>query len=259
MLTDRATYQRNFLIHIYSDILRNLQKKIWETLSKTEATESDLRNELVGIAHNKIRSSIEGSEKSDEKILFNIKNQGKLGLLIEKHIQVMIDTALKVYASDPLGEPACNFRLNDNVIEMKREEKFVKTTFHGYYNVFFYLKFMSEKGILNQLNPTQFGYFSFSGGSLSYALIPQLYKRIFGVTGTLRNLIAQEQSFINHCGDIKQFSYFPSFFGRVHIADDNPVSLQDSEEEWANEIVRKLENINKSIVLFLFSSSTRTT
>ncbi len=259
---DQIEMQRGFLILEPSPSLRDLQMEIWlklveESVNPTPENKEKLIENLLYLAIGRLKNE---NVFSREPVLDYLNKQKKLDLLINTHVSKMLKTAIDVFYAKPDETLANKFRLNSSgLIEMKVGDRFVTDSLSGYYNSFFYLKYKFNPQARtihaqwSDLNYSQFGYFSFYGGSLSYAKIPKLYTRIFGVTGTLKNLCPAEQVLLESNYQIKKFTYFPSFFNGSRIKEENSVHLLQSPADWAEIIVqqtRKYKDRNQAVLIF---------
>jgi hypothetical protein len=112
---------------------------------------------------------------------------------------------------------------------------------HSYENSFYYLHLIYEKqNSFDQvlLNEDNFGYLSFQCGKISYSELPNLYKGIFGVSGTLKDLSTSENSLLKHY-KIYQRSYYLSLFGdsRLKFDTSQDFIIEETKKDWFNTIV----------------------
>ncbi|CAF4982196.1 unnamed protein product, partial [Rotaria sp. Silwood1] len=234
------------VVAIKNKNIAQLQKDIWKYLM----TEKPDQTRLKDFTDRKILSLVD-----KDQMLRNLERSNTL----KDHTKEMIDTAIEIY--NDINEKNIfqeKYKIIDNIIYGKDSDgKFFPDTIWGYQNSFYYLKLMYEKQKSFQgvnLNENNFGYILIICGYISYSEIPNSFDRVFGVSGSLKDLSDAENNLLKHY-HIYEKSYYPSFFGMSKLKFDriNSFTIKDCKKIWFDSIVsftRKIIAEERSILIF---------
>ncbi|CAF1267977.1 unnamed protein product, partial [Rotaria sordida] len=231
---------------VYNEYLAEIQKDIWKNLMTGNLDKTKLKN----LVNERIAKSL----SQDNMPLYLKKSD-----ILENHLEKMINTAIQIYKDmkdkNILKE---KYKLIDDNIYMKDSDgKYVSYTFCGYENSFYYLKLKYEKEEnfeQVQLNEKNFGYLLIRCGTISYSELPNSYDRIFGVSGSLKDLSSAEESLLKYY-KIGKRSYYPSFFGQSKLIfnQNKDFLIREDKKDWFDSIVtqaRKKITEDRSVLIF---------
>lgn len=115
-----------------------------------------------------------------------------------------------------------------------------KTVF-AHYQEYFENKTISEDVFLNNR------YVSINCAEFSFSEIPSQFRYIFGVTGTLKALSAEQFKIINDVYNIRNMTYSPSVYGESKLdwkdAPAKRIKINKTENEYFNDIVNGISQV----------------
>ena len=224
---------------IYNENIATLQKFIWqEVVNNSKLKEDDLKSNALLLVD------------STDRMIYNLKNSNMLGFFLDKMISNALDLN-ENYAKTYKDQ----FRIINDRIHYRYDDKFVTNRIISYYNSFTYLKLMHDKyksfdGV--KLDKDSFGYLMVSCGSISYSEIPNSFASIYGVSGSLSSLSDAEKSLMKKY----KIEYFSSFHGKQVLKFDkqNDFKILSSIQGWHEKIVEKARRLmrDKRSVLIYF-------
>ena len=102
-----------------------------------------------------------------------------------------------------------------------------------------------ERGKVSARSMLEHLYLGINCGRFSYAEIPNTFKHIIGVTGTLKTLTLQERSIVKHVYNITKNTYMPSVFGpnKLKFAQEADIFVENKEDYF----IRLRENIEREL------------
>ncbi|XP_038115093.1 uncharacterized protein LOC6047142 [Culex quinquefasciatus] len=228
--------------------LDKIQLKIWE-LVKQRA--SNIRQSVdFFINFSACTDSTEFNHLMDKSGQYSLLTSGNNectikhysnATLFSSHLDEMISTAEKVYNMKNDDSFLNQYQLNrfGNITKKKSFGNYSETTYYGYYNTFIYFRLKQtdfEQGKSN------FGYFNFHLGSISYAKLPENFPLILGVSGTLTTLSSYEKKVVKDHYNITDLSVMPSFFGGSNLKfnETQDFSCLNTVNEWMNAIFGRI-------------------
>ena len=251
LYTEKFGSFQGYIVKISKDWLREVQKAIWVSLSENKQTDN-----IFPLQNLKILEMV----KQDS--MYKLLEQNSQIGFINTHIELMKRAAGMIYDGLNKNEKfKYEYRFNENTgrIEIKgSDDKFSSeiSYYKGYYNIFCYLAtaYQKGRGFIN-LNENEYGFMGVEIGGVSYSEIPlTAFSRIFGVSGTLRELTEQENSLLKEYA-IDRISFYPSFFGASRRCYEG-ISLLPTRDEWfkniAAAIKSKIESDEKSVAVLVF-------
>ncbi|XP_058819849.1 uncharacterized protein LOC131682418 [Topomyia yanbarensis] len=248
--------------------LDKIQEKIWSivignpllTYGSIEQSISDYIKSPQMAAQNDFHKFL-ASTKSYDLLIYK---EGKVlterftnRSLFENHLRQMIACAIDVVSSP--ADRWMDYKLsNTGTILHKYRGQFVNYNVNSYYMVFNYFRLRKSDFSIRVALEVNYGYLNLDCGSISYAMLPQRYPLILGVTGTLTSLNQHEKTCIRDLYDIRDLSAMPTFFGCSNLRFDPVSDFQQlpSQSEWLNAIFSRANAVlgAKRSVLVFFES-----
>ncbi|KAL4466765.1 hypothetical protein ABPG74_010362 [Tetrahymena malaccensis] len=207
------------------DIFFNLDYygKTYNPISNLEIPESKQLIKTIwslrGKNEDRIKKVIKSKDENYQKL---IQKYPKFQKLFERHVDQLIQHVNQVENH----KNATNYVINKGQIGYRSKDSSINfSTIQGYYTLFAYFyenslqnnndKLFDSEKINDQQLESQI-MFNVACGNISYALLPQSYTAILGVTGTLYSLNKQmKMSLLNY--KISSQFYIPSMFGKTKL------------------------------------------
>lgn len=225
---------------IYNDSIATIQKYIWQEVVKNPNLKED-----------ELKSNALTLIDWGDKMMSNLKNSNMSSFFLDKMITNALDLN-KNYAKTYKDQ----FKIINDRIHYRLDDKFVTSRYIGYYNSFAYLKLIYDKyksfeGV--ELNKYSFGYLMISCGSISYSEIPNSFESIYGVSGSLSSLSEAEKSLMTYY----KIENISSFHGKQILKFDknSDFKILSSIQSWHEKIVEKARRTmrDKRSVLIYFA------
>ncbi|XP_058456964.1 uncharacterized protein LOC131434316 [Malaya genurostris] len=176
--------------------------------------------------------------------------------LFQEHLIKMIICAIEVY-EQPASHWANHKLSSDGKILLKRREEY-GYSISEYYTTFNYFRLKKTHFAREVSGHVNYGYLIITCGSLSYAMLPQNYPLILGVSGTLTSLNRYEKQSMKNIYKIHKQSTMPTFFGCSNLKFDEVIDFQchNNETAWLNHIFSRSNAVisSKRSVLVFFEN-----
>ena len=224
---------------VYNASIAKVQTYIWQEISQN-----------ANIKEDELKSNALTLLDSADKMIANLKQSTKLGFFLEK----MISNAIYLN-KNYVTKYKDKFRIINDRIHYRHEDKFVTSQIIGYYNSFAYLKLMYDKykSFDIELDKDSFGYLMVSVGEISYSEIPNGFEGIYGVSGSLSSLSDAEKKLMSYY----QIEKISSFHGKqvLKFNEERDFRVISSVQSWHEKIVEKARRAmrEKRSVLVYFS------
>lgn len=259
LFSDKIMQKYSACVNVTNPFFAKLQKIIYQAVVN-EKSDTDIKQLIIEEA----TRHIDSGDKTIERLWKGGISQG----FFSSHIERMISTARNVFTQKNLWETVKKekFRINDaGYIEMyEAGVGFVSYYFSGYYNAFYYLKFIMEK--YNTLEEAahegkNYGYINVDAGTVAYGKLPGYYDNIFGVTGSLHLSTGEDLILQQYKIKKESRSYFPSFFGYSKLVFNIKTDcyIMKTDDLWAQEIVSHANSKikEKRSILIFFEDTTK--
>jgi len=170
--------------------------------------------------------------------------------------EFLIEEAAKNMLADLKLVDSDNYVIVQDRIGYKQQDAVIFDLAHGYTTAFAYLKEIENGSTVTRASFELHCAILLSCGSFSYAEIPQQFKRVLGVTGTLESLSEPEKAVIENTYNVKRKTIMPSVFGDNQLKANNDttdvivVKEQDYFTSIAEEIKKKIGTKRAVLVFF---------
>ena len=154
----------------------------------------------------------------------------------------LIEEAVKDMIFDVKSYTSHDYIVNNNKIGYKEQDNIAYNVFYGYKTLFAYYDENAKGGITNE-SLQENKSIKLKCGTFSYAEVPNMFRFIMGVTGTLKTLSDPEKKVIEDLYQVKKQTYSPSVFGANNLAfsEKDDVLIEDNND-YLNVIAREIHS-----------------